>query len=691
MPPQQPPPPKFNFFFFFALALSAWLVFGYFNKKSEPATLNPVDEPVPNAGSAADARADDPAAREWLIRVDAAGAPPEGGPGAALAAPGRAPKGFSAIFSTRGAVLRTYRLRDYFRSPKRRGVEDEVVLLDRPSAAAPGSLMLERLTLSDRIGGEPGARADIDLAHAFYRPTRVPDGALRRKSDGGWTDDWSDADGVEVGGDALEMRAVAVAGEDEFEIIRRFVFPEPGAAGAADHLGFRTEVEIVNRSSRPKYVHCRLWGPAGLLPDDGGYLGRVDMLSAQGGSPGGGDVSVQRRDLGSLAKKPERGETDGRGGLAWVGIKNRFFAALLACEDPAAQAGGAWLAVLGANKDFWTPPAETAAIFANVAAMRLPDGRPAVAAVRLDPERLDGPLAPGESWRHSYRFYGGPADTRLLEAADPRFGNVVAYTFRWFEPISRGLVWFLNHIHRLIGNYGLAIMLLTVIIKTCLHPLAKKMYLNAQAMQRIAPLLQDIKKRYAHDQQKIILESRKLQREHQVNPVGGCLPAFVQLPIFLALYGAFSQHFDIRQARFIPGWIEDLSVPDSVWHFSPLPWVGWSELSLLPILYLAMQVVQMRMQPRSPDPNIAQQQKMMQFMPLLFMFFFYAMPAGLVLYFTASSLYSVVESTLLRRKYPPSPPLTPGAEPVPVDARGRPKAGAGMGMVPAAHSHKKKK
>ena len=300
-----------------------------------------------------------------------------------------------------------------------------------------------------------------------------------------------------------------------------------------------------------------------------------------------------------------------------------------------------------------------------------------------------GSIPSGSSYKAGYSFYGGPAADSLLHAADQRFAKVISYTVSWFDFISRWLVQLLNFLDRILGNYGLAIIAVTILIKSLTHPLNRKSFISMQKMQKLAPQLKELQKKYGGDKMRVQQEMARLYKENGVNMAGGCLPMFLQLPIFFALYGAFSQGFSIRHASFIPGWINDLSQPDSVHDLGwTVPVLNFQHISLLPVIYLALQIVQMGMQPKSTDPQQAQQQKMMKFMPVAFFFFFYAMPAGLVLYFTVSSLYGVAESWWLRKVLMPRLGLAD-------DSAGKAEAAAGVksgaGIIAAVDKRKKRR
>ena len=154
----------------------------------------------------------------------------------------------------------------------------------------------------------------------------------------------------------------------------------------------------------------------------------------------------------------------------------------------------------------------------------------------------------------------------------------------WLESILR---WILTFFYRLVPNYGVAIILLTIVIKIVLYPITKKSYESTSKMQDLNPKIQEIKEKYKDNPQKMNQEMSALYKREGVSPLGGCLPLLLQMPIFIALYGLLNRHFALRGATFIPGWINDLSSPESILNFAPtsLPVIG-SDIRLLPILFV---------------------------------------------------------------------------------------------------------
>src|SRR6185503_1037233 len=213
----------------------------------------------------------------------------------------------------------------------------------------------------------------------------------------------------------------------------------------------------------------------------------------------------------------------------------------------------------------------------------------------------------------------------------------------------------LKFIGGLIGNMGFGIIATTLLIRLCLFPLSLKSQRNALAMQQLAPKIQALKERYKDDQQKYGVEQMRLFKENKVNPVAGCLPVLIQMPIFIGMYSVFEMAIGLRHAPFI-GWIHDLSQPDMLigpWKAVEIPLLittlSISALNVLPILMTITWFLQAYFTPRSPDPQMAQQQKMMMWMPIIFGLTCYGLASGLSLYFLANSLLSMGEQKIIKK------------------------------------------
>ena len=275
---------------------------------------------------------------------------------------------------------------------------------------------------------------------------------------------------------------------------------------------------------------------------------------------------------------------------------------------------------------------------------------------------------------------GGTASRRFMFLVTPRVAERLreydkTYQFEalldpgMLGPIKKVLTWLLGAFYGVIPNYGVAIILLTLCVRVLLHPLTLKSQKAAHKMQQIQPLLKAAKEKYKHDKQLQQKETMKIMREQGANPLGGCLPVLLQLPIFIGLWRSLYENASLRHAPFFL-WIEDLSKSDSLVMFtSKLPILGQS-FNLLPLLCAAVMIVQHKLMPKSADPQAQQTQKMMMFMPVVFAVMLYSMPAGLMIYFFCSSLFGLIEQQFIRRRLQMAAAALPsGPAPVPVEPK----------------------
>lgn len=264
--------------------------------------------------------------------------------------------------------------------------------------------------------------------------------------------------------------------------------------------------------------------------------------------------------------------------------------------------------------------------------------------------------------KDTFRFYLGPNNLKSLsryrDASDNAFGisglqldKIISQGFlTWLENI---LLWLLRAIYGLIPNYGVAIILLTVLIKILLFPLTHKSYESTSRMQKIQPQIQELQKRLKGEPQKLNAALAALYKKEKVNPMGGCLPMLLQLPIFLTLFRIFNKYFDFRGAPFIHGWIDDLSRPESVFHFqnSFLSGLGITDIRILPFLFVGTQLLTSFMM--SGRGGGAQNNQMKTFgyiFTFMFFFLFYNSPSGLLLYWIVSNSLTVVQQYWINRK-----------------------------------------
>lgn len=232
-------------------------------------------------------------------------------------------------------------------------------------------------------------------------------------------------------------------------------------------------------------------------------------------------------------------------------------------------------------------------------------------------------VPPGGQQTVAMRLYAGPQELEKLKALAPGLEYVVDYG--WLHILAYPLFLLLNWLNGLVGNWGVAIILLTVLIKIVFYPLSAASYKSMAQMRKLAPRLQAIKERYGDDRQKLHEAMMKIYQEERINPLGGCLPILVQIPVFIALYWVLLGAVELRQAPFAL-WITDLSEPDPYY--------------ILPLVMAATMFIQMKLSPTPPDPI---QAKVMMIMSIVFSVFFFFFPAGLVLYWLVNNILSILQ------------------------------------------------
>lgn len=253
-----------------------------------------------------------------------------------------------------------------------------------------------------------------------------------------------------------------------------------------------------------------------------------------------------------------------------------------------------------------------------------------------------------------FRFYLGPRKREVLarynsaekngfKLADLKFEQSVpsAPLIGWLADLLRIM---LDLFHRLIPNYGVAILLLTLLIKLLFWPLTNKSMRSTARMQTLQPKMKELQAKYKENPQKLNAEMAALYKREGVSPLGGCLPLLLQLPIFFALYNLLNSHFELRGASFIAGWINDLSAPEAIATFAPINLLVWKldALRVLPFLMLGTTFLQSKVS-QSTTPTDKNMALMTYMMPAVFFFILYNMPSGLVLYWTAQNLLGIVQ------------------------------------------------
>jgi len=257
-------------------------------------------------------------------------------------------------------------------------------------------------------------------------------------------------------------------------------------------------------------------------------------------------------------------------------------------------------------------------------------------------------IRPSTQQTYPYSLFFGPKSMEILGEVGHDFSK--ALNFGFFDILAKPCVWLMNKLYAVIPNYGIAIIILTILIKLILWPLGSKSYKSMSEMKKIQPLMKEIREKYKNDKKKMNEEVMSLYRTYKINPLGGCLPMVVQLPVFFALYRMLYQAIELRHAPFFL-WIDDLSAPDRLGRL-PVDHIPFMEppygLPVLTIIMGATMLLQQKMSPPMGDPT---QAKMMMFMPLIFTVIFINFSSGLVLYWLINNILSISQQYYIQKKY----------------------------------------
>jgi YidC/Oxa1 family membrane protein insertase len=446
-------------------------------------------------------------------------------------------------------------------------------------------------------------------------------------------------------------------------LIKRYTL-EPVPAGSRQDQNFpgynlKLDVEIQNTGIAKQGVAYRLDGPTGLPLEGWWYTHKISQrwFSAAGLR----DVVVrfkgvasQQIDCATIAQ--DKAEPMGQGAsLAFVGVDAVYFSAV-------------FIPVKTSLEDDWFDPTEAIRIGPK------PDARTPVrftnVSCRMTRKQVE--LAPGQSQKDSYVIFIGPKRPDLLAqykaADDPNYSlkDIIYYGMWPFGAVARGMLSILHFFYGIVGNFGIAIIMLTVLVRGCMFPVSFKQTQNMARMQALKPELDRINEKYKGDMQKRSAAMQEVYRKNKINPLGGCLPVVLQLPIFIGLYRSIMVDVELRQTPLFGHWIRwcsDLSAPDMLYNWSWLmpEFVNNGEgifglgpyFNVLPIVTVVLFLVSMKMSmPEPTNEQAVMQQKMMKYMTGFMGLLFYKVASGLCLYFIASSLWGLGERRLLKKAKP---------------------------------------
>jgi YidC/Oxa1 family membrane protein insertase len=411
---------------------------------------------------------------------------------------------------------------------------------------------------------------------------------------------------------------------EQITIHKKFFFPK--SAESKDNFVIRMDVDLQNGGDKPYQsagYFVALGSAAPIHPRDYPYYTRLVWCidgKAKGidvGWFGGGGGFL---GMGQRAARPFYQENIA--GAEWVAVSDQFFTTLLAPITAKA------IAVWGQRFDSDYSPNQK--LLGIEGALGMPGFQ----------------VQPGQTYTARFEIYAGPKLYHRLAQLPHNEAEIM--DFGIFKLVCQFLLNFMNLLHSWLGNYAAAILALTTIIKLVLWPIQNRANRSMRQMSALSPKMQELREKYKDDPTRMNQEVMKLYKSYGINPVGGCLPMVIQIPIFFGLYKMLSQAVELRNAKFL--WVRDLSQPDTVAH---LPLLGWSiPINIIPLCMAATQIWLMQMTPKTGD---ATQRRVMMFTPLIFLFICYNFAAALALYYTTQNLFSILQ--FYQNKNQPTPKL----------------------------------
>ncbi|MEN6577285.1 MAG: YidC/Oxa1 family insertase periplasmic-domain containing protein [Phycisphaerales bacterium] len=459
---------------------------------------------------------------------------------------------------------------------------------------------------------------------------------------------------LEDGGAAAAFEAAIIDGNDQpvLKLTKTYrVHP--------DNYMLDGAVRVENLSGKERKLYYALNGPVGLALESGYRMDMRKVIAAFRTAQG----QIQSSGLGmkDLAKadtadkrllRPRSADAT----FLWAAAVSKYFAAILV-PTVNGEPGGDWVG--GKWGVYYNPDLDP----------RHNTGDESLGFVVQSTVATLGPVGQADSSRtDEFQFYLGPKDKG-------RFDKVALYRTLGFvhtidfmncccpagiiNPLAFGILAIMKWMYGFIGNYGIVIIILVFIMRLILHPITKKSQIAMSKMTKLAPRAEEIKKKYGNNKAEMNKHLMELYREQGASPIMGFLPMFVQMPIWIALWSAIYTSIDLRGAAFLPFWITDLSVPDALirWPAITIPLVGWQlgALNLLPILmgvafYLQQKLTPMQQPSAASNPQLVQQQKMMNIMmPLMFPLMLYTAPSGVNLYIMSSTFAGVIEQYVIKK------------------------------------------
>jgi YidC/Oxa1 family membrane protein insertase len=519
---------------------------------------------------------------------------------------------------------------------------DTPLQIIQPSTRDPRSM---RLTL-----GAYATAGTPEADEAFVDPSTTPPDAPELGSLDLFKSNWR----FEPGDDPQrEARYVAELPGLGLRLVKTYRLSKVGEDPLKDpgyDLSFNIRVE--NTTDRSLVAAYRLLGPSSLPTEGAWYvykIGGLGMRDVVLGPVEGSPTLITTQEL--MSEEPQKALGQGFP-LAYFGVETPYFAGILIPRRPAAEPG--------------VKPREVVDWVRAVRYGDPPRDIPKFVNSSVEVMGALRTLPAGASYEDQYTLFLGPkAPDRVLSA----YGLTGIMNYGWFPFLVKPLIWYLDTLYTFVGNFGIAIILLTITVRLLLLPLSLKQTINMQRQQtrmaKIQPEIEKLKERYKNDRQKLAVAQQELMLKNGVNPLamaGGCLIMFLQLPIFVGLFNALRIDIELRDAPLFPGvpWAENLAAPDMLFFWAPyLPdfiagptgYLG-PYFNLLPILATGLLYFQQKLlMPKATNPEQAMQQKMFGFMTLFFGLFFFTFPSGLSLYFIVSTLWGLTERLVIMPKF----------------------------------------
>jgi YidC/Oxa1 family membrane protein insertase len=530
-------------------------------------------------------------------------------------------------------------------------------------------------------------------------------GGLPSLHNSNWDVEQQGEDFVEFSFTLNEAALVKIDKKGGLKIVKRYTLAKAEkAADPAYHLIL--QVAIHNLGDEPLPVGYRLDGPTGLPLEGWWYSNKLHPWFNH--SAGARDVAWQQQgdfrhrlfgcsEIVSSTKTAIKDKKpplldmlsgDKAAPLDYAGVDTQFFASAILPQPIAAEQPIKF---------------RSAAALAVQDVIPIPPRRLRTADVSFRLTTSPTTIQPGAALKHDYHVFFGPKDPTVL--GEYKLDALIEYgwpIFKWPAVALRGV---LNGLHSLTGlvgipNYGIAIILLTVIVRSCMIPVSLKQARSAAKMQELAPEIQKIKDKYPDDPMKQHNAVQELYKKHDFNMFGGCLPVFIQLPIFIGLYRCLSVDIDLRDAALFPGlsWASNLAGPDKLFYWKDwMPAIiadeadGWLGpfFNVFPLITVTLFLIQQKMfTPPATDEQTKMQQQMMTYMTVFMGVMFYKVPAGLCIYFITSSLWGICERKLLPKPKPKEGGSDGGTS---VALAAKPASPNGSGKPPSSKRPKQRK